>query len=175
MVPFHPAIVHLPLGLALVVPLLALGIALAYFRGALPKRAFWAVIGAQAIVAIGAAVAMRTGEGEEDAVERFVSHAALEAHEHAATYFLWAAVAALLFSAVVAVVRSDRRARPLALASGVAAFVVAGLGVNVGRAGGELVYVHGAAAHYAKAPADKATAPAVYGEGEDRDDDRDDD
>jgi uncharacterized membrane protein len=163
MVPLHPAVVHLPLGLALLAPLLALGLALAYLKGWLPKRTFWAVIGTQTLLVAGAFVAMQTGEAEEDAVEKLVSHAAVEGHEEAAALFLWAAVAALALSTLVGLIRSDRIARPLSLVSAVAALVVAGLGVNVGKAGGELVYVHGAAATYAE-PAGKSAAPAVYGE-----------
>jgi uncharacterized membrane protein len=169
MVPFHPAVVHLPLGLALLSPLLALGLALAYWKGWLPKRSFWAVIGTQALLVIGAFLAMQTGEAEEDAVERLVSHAAVEAHEEAAALFLWGAVAALVVSTLVGLIRSDRFARPLSLVAVVAALVVAGLGVNVGKAGGELVYVHGAAATYAGAPGGKPTSPAIYGEDDYRD------
>lgn len=164
--PLHPSMVHLPLGLALLAPLLALFVVLAYRRGVLPKRAFWALIGTQALLAAGAFVAFRTGHAEEETVERLVPHGAIHAHEEAAELFLWAAFGALAISLAVAVIRSDRIARPIAYVATLAAFVVAGLGVNVGRAGGELVYVHGAAASYAKAPADQATAPATLGEGE---------
>lgn len=176
MVPLHPSMVHLPLGLALVIPLLALGIAVAYRRGLLPKPAWWAVIGTQLLLVGSAVVAMRSGEAEEDAVERLVPHAAIEAHEEAATLFLWVAVAALVLSLAVALIRSERIARPLALVAALAAFVVTGLGVNVGRAGGELVYVHGAAAGYARTPPPGNTlAPAAYGETEDEEEHHDDD
>lgn len=166
MVPLHPSMVHLPLGLAVIIPLLALGIAIAFRRGLLPKPAWWAVIGAQVLLVIAAVVAMRTGEGEEDVVENVVSHGAIEAHEGAATLFLWSAIAALAISAVVLLVRSDRFARPLAFVATLAALVVTGLGINVGKAGGELVYVHGAAGSYAAAPAGNTAVPAAYGESE---------
>ena len=176
MVPLHPAMVHLPLGLALVAPLLALGFTVAFWRGWLPKRAFWTVVGVQALLVGGAFVALQSGEAEEDAVERLVSHAAIESHEEAAKLFFWAAIVALVISAAAALLKSEKLAKPLALVSTVAAFVVAGLGFGVGKAGGELVYVHGAAASYAKVPAEKDAVPAVYGEDDhdrgDRDDDR---
>jgi len=42
--PLHPLIVHLPLALALLVPLLAAGTLLAWWRGWLPGRRSWAVV-----------------------------------------------------------------------------------------------------------------------------------
>ncbi len=48
--PLHPAIVHLPLGLAFLAPLLFLAVAVAVAREWIPKRAWLAVVVLQALL-----------------------------------------------------------------------------------------------------------------------------
>lgn len=85
--PLHPALVHLPLGLAAVLPIAALGLALALWRGWLPARAWVGLVVLQAMLVAGGVVALRTGEADEERVERTVGEASIEAHEHAAQRF----------------------------------------------------------------------------------------
>ncbi|GAO04207.1 hypothetical protein [Anaeromyxobacter sp. PSR-1] len=158
--PLHPAIVHVPLGLAMVVPLVAAGLALALWRGALPRRAFAVVVALQAILVGGGALAMQLGERDEKQAETVISEKLIEAHEERAEVFVWAAGAVLAVSAAVLVV-------PAAAATAVAAVVVAGtlgvaaLAVSAGQAGGELVYRHGAASAYLPRGAPAEAIPGV--------------
>jgi uncharacterized membrane protein len=145
---FHPKVVHLPIALALLIPLVSAGLLFAWFRELLPRRSWIVAVALQALLVGSAFVAMRSGETEEERIESVVAEAYIEAHEEAAEAFTWAASAALLLFAAGFAVPSDRYARQAALAALTASLVVVGLGFRVGDAGGELVYKHGAAAAY---------------------------
>jgi hypothetical protein len=149
-VPLHPAVVHFPIVLAVLLPISAVVAVWAIRRGAAPLRA-WAVPAALAVALTGSAwVALETGESEEDRVEAFVPEAAIHEHEEAAERFL-------LFSGVVALV-AGLGLVPGAVGAGArlvasgGTLVVVIAAVQVGAAGGELVYEYGAAQAY--------TAPA---------------
>ena len=178
--PLHPAIVHLPVGLALLMPLFAAGFALALWKEWLGPRAWTAVVALQALLLASALVAINTGGSEEDRVERLVPKGALQQHEAFADQFTWASGATLGLAALVLVLRRPGVSRALAAATVVATFAVTGLGLRVGHAGGQLVYVHGAAAAYlgssgAAQPSEgrgTSSAPAPQGGRNDDDDDR---
>jgi uncharacterized membrane protein len=147
--PLHPAIVHLPLGVALVLPLVALALTVAMWRGRLPTGIWGLVVGLQVLVVGGAGFAMRTGEQEEDRVEHVVAKKLIHEHEEKAEAFMGSAWAVLFLSAgVLFVRRKPGLVRALSAATTVGAVAMAGLGMNAGKAGGELVYVHGAAKAY---------------------------
>lgn len=157
-IPIHPAIVHLPLALALLVPIVALGAAIAVHRGKLPRWLWAAVLGLQIALVGAGAVAMQTGEHDEEKVEAVVAEAAIETHEEAAERFVYAAGAVtLLFALGLALPRPSWRSGAMGLAVA-ASVAVAGLALGVGHSGGELVYVHGAAAAHAPAPPGHAQA-----------------
>ena len=144
--PLHPAVVHLPIALAVLIPLVALAALLAARFGWLPPRAWAFVVLLQACLVGSAFVAIETGEDEEERAERVVAERHIEDHEERAERLLWAAGIVLLVSAAgLAPGRLGSLARPLgfALSLGVLA-----LAVDVGHSGGELVYRHGAASAY---------------------------
>jgi hypothetical protein len=145
--------VHLPLGLAFVMPALALGFAWAVWKGQVRPRAWVALVALQALLLGAGVVAMNTGEREEDRVEAVVPSAALERHEEAATQFLWATGATLMLAALVLVFRRPPAARALAAVTVFGTVLVAVAAIRVGHAGGTLVYEHNAGAAYASAPA----------------------
>src|SRR5574337_1319211 len=96
---FHPAVVHLPLGLAALMPLLAAGLAIAIWKGFLPKKVWLVVVMCQALLLAGAVVALRTGEAEEERVEKRIAKRAIEEHEELAEQFVWGAGVTLAISA----------------------------------------------------------------------------
>jgi uncharacterized membrane protein len=158
--PLHPAIVHLPLGLALVLPLVAAGLTAAVWRRGLPRSAFALLVGMQAVLVASGAAALQLGARDAHRVEAAVGEAAVERHEDRAEAFLWTAGVVLALSAALLVVPA--RAAPALGAAVVAGTVaVAALGFVAGEAGGELVYLRGAAAVYA--PRGNAPTPAVRG------------
>jgi hypothetical protein len=155
---FHPKVVHLPIALGLLMPLVAGGLALAWWRKWLPARAWALAVVLQALLVGSGILALRTGEQEEDRVERVVPERFIEEHEEAAEAFVWASGGVLALM-LLALATSGRGAGlPLAAVATVGSFIVLGLGYRTGKAGGELVYQHGAASVYV-APIDPSTPP----------------
>lgn len=144
--PLHPALVHFPIVLALLAPLLAGGFFFAIQTRRLPARAWLAVVGLQlAIVATGWFTA-EAGEEEEERVERIVAEDPIEEHEEAAETFLWiAGIAVPIGAAGLLSGGVGSAARGLALIASLAAAVAV---ARVGHTGGLLVYEHGAALAY---------------------------
>jgi uncharacterized membrane protein len=158
--PLHPAIVHLPLGLALLMPVFVLGCAWLLWTGRVRVRAWVAIVLLQALLVGAGLVAMNTGEQEEDRVEALVPEAALERHEERAAQFVWGS-AATLAAAVLVLAFSAPTARRLLLGVTIVGTVlVAVAAVRTGQAGGELVYVHNAGAAYGAAGS-RAPQPTV--------------
>ena len=145
-VPLHPMVVHFPIALVVLLPLVALGALLLIRRGAAARRTWTVPVVFAAALAASSWVALQTGEQEEDRVEAVVSEAAIHAHEEAGERFL--VLSGVLFAVAVAGLIGGTVGTAARLAStvGAAALIVAG--VQVGHAGGELVYRHGAAAAY---------------------------
>ncbi len=138
--PLHPAVVHLPLGLAAVTPLLAAGLAFAIWKGFLPRRAWVVVVVCQALLVSGAVVALRTGEAEEERVEKRITERAIEQHEELAEQFVWGAGVTLAISAAGLVLGTGQVPVALMAAATFATVVTGGLGLRVGHAGGNLVH-----------------------------------
>ena len=144
--PLHPAIVHLPIALAILTPGFAiLGIWL-IAKGWLPPRGWSLVVLLQALLVGFGGLAIETGEDQEDRVERVVAEQHIEAHEEAAERFLILAGIGLLASA--AGLLPGRNGSLGRMAATLASIAVLVAGVSVGRLGGELVYRHGAANAY---------------------------
>jgi len=144
--PLHPAIVHFPIVLAVALPIVAITALVLIRRGEEPMRVWLPVLLVAVALAGSAWIAVQTGAREEDAVEDVVSRSAIHEHEEAAEVFmpLTFAMLALVGTGLLSN-RIGKVARPVA---GVAAVVLLGLGFQVGRSGGELVYEHGAASAY---------------------------
>jgi hypothetical protein len=114
----------------------------------LPPRGSLVAIVLQGILFGSAALALRSGQAEEDRVERVVAERLIKAHEKAAGAFVWAS-GAVLGAMVLALALSSRRGgTATALAATLGTVAVLGLGYRTGQAGGELVYRHGAAQAY---------------------------
>lgn len=147
--PLHPAIVHFPIVLVFLLPIVALAALWVIRRGASVKR-FWAVpilVG----IALSAAsfVAVRTGAAEEERVEGVIAESVLEEHEEAGEQFMFLSLGVLgigLFGFMRGPAGSGAR-----VVTFVAALGLMGMGARVGAMGGELVYEHGAASAYTTA------------------------
>lgn len=145
---FHPKVVHLPMALAVLMPLVSAGLLAAWWRGMLPRRAWMMAVALQLVLVGSSVVALRSGEGEEERVERVVAEHLIEAHEDAAEAFVWGAGAILVLQLVAAALRRDETARAAAAVATVGTLLVLLLGYRTGEAGGRLVYQHGAASAY---------------------------
>jgi uncharacterized membrane protein len=146
--PWHPAIVHLPIGLGLVAPLVVGAAAVALWRGSITRRGWRLVVVLQACVLGAGLLAMRSGEQEADRVEKVVEERFVEEHEERAELFLWLAGGALAAGAAVLLAPAGT---PTVVASAAAVLLgaaAAGAVAWTGHLGGRLVYVHGAARAY---------------------------
>lgn len=169
--PLHPAVVHLPIAFAVILPLFAIG-ALWFIRRGARQRAAWGIFVAMSAALVASAwVSLQTGEQQEERVEDVVSERSIHQHEEAADLFL-AVSAGLLVVATGGLVggRIGQASRVLATAGTVA---VLAAGWNVGHSGGMLVYRDGAGSAYtqARGPAAEAAGEekeARRGEGERR-------
>jgi len=170
--PLHPAIVHFPIVLAVMVPPLAVAAFWAIQTGRLPGRAWLGILVLQVALVGTAWFAAETGEHEEDAVERVVAERHIEGHEEAAERFL--ALAALVLPLAAAGMLRGRTGainRGLTLALSLA---VLGAGAAVGHGGGELVYRHGAAQAYLQQEPGEASRPLARLDHDDAYEDADD-
>lgn len=155
---FHPKWVHLPIALAVLMPLVASGLLVALWRKWLPPRAWLIAVLLQAALVGSGIVALRTGENDEERVERVVAEAAIEAHEEAAEVFVIASGVVLAVMLVPLALRLSI-ALPAAGLGLLGTLVVFGLGYRTGQAGGELVYRHGAAQAYVAPNAGSSAGP----------------
>lgn len=149
--PLHPALVHIPVGVALLIPLLAVAALVQIWSVEHARRSGWLlVVAAQAFALAGGLAAARTGEDDEERVERIVAKAKIEEHEDGAEVFNGLAAAALIAGGAALTLRRRAR-RTAALLSLVLSIAAAGQAVRVGHSGGTLVYREGAAAAHAPA------------------------
>lgn len=157
--PLHPAVVHMPIALTILLPFFAVGALWAIRRGARPLRAWGLAVALLGALVGSGWVALWSGQRQEDTVERVVTERVLEAHEEAAEAFLVAA-AVVLGVGMIGLVRG----RVGSAARGVATLgtlALVGAGWNVGHSGGELVYRYGAAAAYTSRALSQTGAPVT--------------
>ena len=171
---FHPKLVHVPIALGVLMPLVAGGLLLAWWRNWLPPRGWIVAIALQAILLVSGILALNSGEAEEERVEGVVAERFIEAHEEAAEVFVWASGGVLGIMLLAGLLGSRRAGLPTATAATFGTLLVLGLGYRTGEAGGRLVYQHGAAqAHTTTslAAAEAGSAPSSEAANEDEDDD----
>lgn len=155
---FHPKLVHLPIALAVLMPLIAGGVLLAWWRRWLPARAWVIAVILQALLLGSGILALRSGEVEEERVEQVVAERYLHEHEEAAEAFVWASGGVLVVM-LLGLALAARRAGPVvAMAATLGTLAVLGLGYRTGQAGGDLVYRHGAAQAYPRVGASPGVA-----------------
>ena len=152
--PSHPLFVHIPLALAVLLPLINLGLITAWFKGGLSRRAWIIAAALHATMTVGAFVAMQTGETDEHTAERVVSKHEIHEHEEHAESFLWASVVALLLALIAAIAEDEKLARRFAVATAALSLLCSFLAYETGEHGGKLVYKYGAG---------RAYSPAKYG------------
>jgi hypothetical protein len=145
--PLHPAVVHFPMVFVVLLPIFA-GAALWLIHRGRDARKIWAMpLLLSVALALSAYMALQTGEADEERVEAVVSEAALHEHEEAAERFLvLTGVLVLIAAAGLARGHLGRAARMVTVLGSLG---VAAAGVQVGAAGGELVYRQNAASVYA--------------------------
>ena len=162
-IPLHPLVVHFPIVLAILLPISALVALWAIGKGATPRRGWLVPVALAAALTLSAFAATRTGEAEEDRVERVVPGRVIHGHEEAAERFLVLAGVLTVVAAAGLLGGTVGRASRIVATVGAVGLVAAG--AQVGHTGGLLVYRDGAASAYATPAAPAAdTASVAHGE-----------
>lgn len=168
--PLHPALVHFPIVLAFLSPIVAASLLWAIQSGRIARRAWLVVVVLQAAVLGSGWIAEEAGEDQEERVERVVAEERIEEHEEAAERFMAIAGAALALSVAGFLGTTfGAVARGLTLAAALASVALV---AAVGHSGGELVYRYGAAQAYTQPDTlggNSATAPREDHEHDDDD------
>lgn len=169
--PLHPLVVHFPIVLTFLLPISVVVALWAIRKGTTPRRAWIVPVVVATALTLSAFVATRTGEAEEDTVERVVAERAIHGHEEAAERFLVLSGVLLLVAAAGLLPTTIGRAARLVTAAGALGLVAAG--VQVGHSGGTLVYREGAASAYANPTGGGGEAVAARERGRERPEERD--
>ena len=144
--PLHPIIVHFPVVLAVIIPLVAVAALWAIRSGARPVRAWGVTTAVAAALALSAWIAVETGEDQEEKVEDVVGETRLKAHAEAGQTLLFTSAGLL---AVIALgLMPGKVGRTARVAGAVGALAATGIAFQVGRSGGDLVYRYNAASAY---------------------------
>ncbi len=139
--PLHPIVVHFPIVLGALLPLLAILLWWAIIKWQWTPKV-WALVGAVALAySLSAVTAVQLGEADEEKVEKIVSEKVIEEHEEAGELIPWIAGALFLISLGGLTVKYSKQAR---LALIVLSLVAVAPLINAGHTGGTLVYIHGA-------------------------------
>ena len=152
--PWHPSIVHIPLVLAIVLPILILVFALMMKSNKMAPSAWLLIIGLQLITTISGYVSLETGETEEDVVSKVVEKSFIHEHEEAAEIFVGSTVIALVLGIATYFIQKQYQFM-LQLIICVLTLGSSVLGYRAGHLGGELVYKKGAASVYSDMSDDK--------------------
>lgn len=144
----HPALVHLPLGLAFAMPLLLLVIFVSHSAEDVPRKSLMPALALQLLLTLTAGASIKLGEIAEDHVKDTVkmsvdARETLESHEQRAMFFLYGCATVLALVGLGAAVPWPQARRFFAVTSLVGSVITAGAAGFAGSAGGDLVYEHG--------------------------------
>lgn len=169
--PLHPILVHLPLGLCMVMPVIALCIALGIRKKLFTAKLWLLVVVLQAVVFGSAFAAMKAGGHEEEKVEKIVAEKFIHEHEEAGETFVM--ISGIILGIAVLGLFSKKSFGQLAIILTVLASIASViLAIEAGHSGGSLVYLYGAGKAY---QVEQGSAPAqgTVLNVEDKDDDED--
>lgn len=155
-IPLHPALVHLPLGLGFVMPLILMVLFLGERKGVWETSSWLVGVFMQLMVSLSAVVAMNLGEREEELVESFISENIIEHHEEWGEFFVWSSFGLLGLLILAHLLKRFPIVKIVSLIASVLFLVVI---YETGHSGGELVYRYGAAQAFQK-EASSISAPA---------------
>ncbi|MDH5718427.1 MAG: hypothetical protein OEZ22_12445 [Spirochaetia bacterium] len=144
----HPMIIHLPLGLMFIVPVILYLLWVKNKENAnepLIKNGIWQILASVVtIMLIGSIAAMISGEADEEIVEKLISESIIEGHEDMAKIFTISVFILTALSLSLAFLKDNLRKLTIKILLLFSVIVIA-LGGLTGKKGGELVYQHKAA------------------------------
>ncbi|MCB0366819.1 MAG: hypothetical protein H6624_06965 [Bdellovibrionaceae bacterium] len=153
--PLHPIIVHFPIVLGLFLPVVLVAILWLQKKGRAEKGSWWGAVVISFLFLASAIVANKTGEGDEDRVEKVVAHDIIHEHEEAAESLV--VLAGVVFLLTVGATAWPKGGEHLKWVAVLGSLVAAAALVRTAHLGGELVYKHGAANAHVKGSGAGAT------------------
>jgi hypothetical protein len=138
----HPQVVHLPIALAVLMPLVSLGLFAAWLSGYLPRRTWLIALVLQAILVGSAFAALRTGEDDEEIGEKYAGKHDVHEHEEAGELFFFVSIGVLVAVGAAHFVRQEKPARIIAAVAVAGTIAVLVLGYRTGQAGGHIIHDH---------------------------------
>lgn len=148
-VPFHPVMVHFPIALSFILPILILVFAFMIKSQKMSHQAWLVIIGLQIVTTVTGYVALDSGEKEEHQVATVMDKKHIHHHEESAEIFVGSTVLALVISIAAYFLRKEIQFY-LHLGICLMAMISCYLVYQTGSSGGELVYRYGAANAYGK-------------------------
>jgi uncharacterized membrane protein len=148
-VPFHPIIVHFPLAITFLLPVLVLIFALMIKSNKMSQKAWLIIIGLQVLTTATGYISLESGEEAEEVAERVVQKKVIHEHEERAEIFVGSTVLALILSIAAFFLRKEIQYL-VQLGICLVTLVSCFLAYRTGESGGELVYRYGAASAYAQ-------------------------
>lgn len=145
--PLHPAVVHIPIAIGLLIPFLALVIFIGIKKEFFTSKTWVLVVLLQMIVVVSSVVALRTGENEEHTVEKVINEEIIEKHEDLGKKVPIAS-GVILIVTILGLIKNQKFATAAQIASLLGMLGTAVLVYQAGHSGGELVYKHNAASAY---------------------------
>lgn len=146
-VPLHPIVVHFPIALSFLLPILALVFAF-FIKTKKMNGSMWAIIMGLHLFTVGMGyLSLETGEREEDVVEKIVDKELIAEHEKYAEIFVGVTVVATVISIVAYFIQAHLQMY-VQLANVIVLLIAAFFAYETGEHGGELVYKHGATRAY---------------------------
>ena len=140
--PFHPALVHVPIGAAMFVPLLAFLFIVAIQKKWLTPKIWWVVVIAQLVAVLGGIMSYNSGEFAKDMVVGVVPDSPVEEHEKLAQYFMIGLSISTVISLAAAFVKAEKAALGLRVLTLLLSLGVMAVSAKAGHAGGRLIYIH---------------------------------
>jgi len=145
---FHPAVVHLPIGIAILLPFITLLFIVLRWKGRMDNKCFSFIIILHFLLSISAYAAMATGDKQEHRVEKVVEKKHIKEHEERAESFFIFSIILLATSFALYFTAQKNYFISATSALLLLQFILLFLGYRVGEAGGDLVYKYGAANAY---------------------------
>lgn len=148
--PLHPAIVHLPIALTFILPLLVVVFAWAIKNGKMAKEMWLVIVGFQILVTVSGYIALETGETDEEKVGAIVGKEIIHRHEETAEIFTGMTVISLAAGIVVWFLNpgiQDKARFAVALITLLPVFFA----FRTGSMGGDIVYRFGGGSAHADA------------------------
>ena len=147
MLPLHPFMAHIPLVLALCLPIVLVSSIVFIMKKKISPRIWWLPVVVQITIVIFSYIALETGEAQEDTVLQFVAKPFVQQHENAAEIFSGLGVILLGLMVVVLFV-GENLARNLRFLTAALSLIPLAAGLYAGRLGGAIAYTHGGAEAY---------------------------